>query len=62
MIHLYRIIKVEGGEYYRPQKWTLRKGWINLSLCSLSKLEDAKKYIEDSAKYYKNYKVWQGIK
>ena len=58
MLRLYRIIRVADG--FRPQIWSIRHGWRDITTFALSSAEDAKDRIEKSREYMRDKLVWKG--
>ena len=62
MRKLYRIIANEDGNCFRPQAWTLREGWYNITQYAQSSKEDAYKIIEEHFAKRLKKRVWIGLK
>ena len=62
MKKLYRIVATDDGKHFRPQAWSLRKGWYNISDYS----KETKEAAADWIKWYsdRRYKItrWIGLK
>lgn len=59
MLRLYRIIRV-ADDGFRPQIWSIRHGWRDITTFALSSAEEAKDRIEKSREYLRNRLVWIG--
>jgi hypothetical protein len=59
---LYRIIADVHNKYFRPQAWSLRTGWYNISEVSKSSREDAMEFIKKHSDRRLKRKVWIGLK
>ena len=58
MLRLYRIIRVADG--FRPQIWSIRHGWRDITTFALSSAEEAKDRIEKSREYMRDRLVLKG--